>query len=121
MEHPLTLLDIASIAHEANRQICRCAGDHTQPRWDDAPPWQTESALAGVHYARLHPEATPRDMHASWVDQKIREGWKWGPRKDVDLKEHPDMVQFEDMAPIHKAKDHLILAITKALLPFADK
>lgn len=121
MNEPLSYLDIASICHEANRQLCRAEGDHTQARWDDAPPWQTEACLAGVHHVRLHPDTTPESMHASWVEHKVKDGWKYGPRKNVDLKEHPDLIPFSDLSPIHKAKDTLMIAICKALLPLARK
>ena len=41
---------IARIAHEVNRVYCLTIGDKSQPRWEDAPQWQKESAINGVEY-----------------------------------------------------------------------
>jgi len=35
--------------------------------------------------------------HARWRQEKISEGWKFGPDKDNDLKTNPNLVPWEDL------------------------
>lgn len=118
--HPLEIVDIARICHETNRAYCKSIGDNSQPAWDDAPLWQKKSAVAGVKFA-LAAERKPEDSHNSWLAEKEREGWKYGPSKDSNKKEHPCIVPYEQLPAAQKLKDHLFLAIvnvfTKKGLP----
>lgn len=98
---------IARAAHEINRAYCAALGDVTQPAWEDAPAWQKSSALAGVDMHLANPDATPEDSHASWLAQKLAEGWKYGPVKDVAKKEHPCCVPYAELPAEQKAKDYL--------------
>ena len=43
---------IAKVCHEVNRAYCMSQGDGSQPRWEDAPDWQKQSAISGVTPAR---------------------------------------------------------------------
>lgn len=104
---------IARAAHEVNRAYCRAIGDYGQPPWDDAPAWQRTSAINGVNGA-LH-GATPEQSHASWLAEKIATGWKYGPAKDPDKKEHPCMVPYRELPEEQKRKDDLYLATVRAM------
>ena len=65
----------AKAAHEANRKYCEAIGDYSQPDWEHAPGWQTDSAFAGVKFILANPDAGPDASHASWLQQKIENGW----------------------------------------------
>ena len=95
---------IARVAHEINRAYCASLGDTSQPAWGDAPEWQKTSALVGVDMHLAKPDATPEQSHESWLDQKLAEGWKYGPVKDVEKKEHPCCVPYADLPAEQKAK-----------------
>lgn len=107
---------IAEICHEANRAYCAALGDHSQLPWAEAPQWQRDSAIAGVNAIIDNPAQSPGASHASWLAQKEREGWKYGPVKDVEKKEHPCFVPYEDLPPDQKAKDYIFVAIAKTCL-----
>jgi len=96
---------IAKCCHEINRVYCESIGDFTQPKWDDAPYWQRESAVAGVQYAINNPDATPEDQHNSWMKAKFDDGWIYGPVKDPERKEHPCLVPYHALPEQQKAKD----------------
>jgi hypothetical protein len=106
---------IAKVCHEANRAYCETLGDTSQPRWEDAPEWQRTSAMNGV-LAVGNPLAKPSDSHDSWLAEKRATGWKYGPVKDPAKKEHPCFVPFEELPPDQQVKDHLFLAVARALL-----
>jgi hypothetical protein len=106
---------IAAVCHEVNRAYCESQGDLSQPRWDDAPAWQRESAIKGVRFALTHPDAKPSDSHESWLAEKRADGWRYGPVKDPDRKEHPCFVPYDELPAAQKAKDHLFLGTVRAL------
>lgn len=107
---------VAKICHEANRAYCQTLGDLTQPSWENAPSWQKESAIEGVKFHLKKPR-TVDDSHNNWMAHKIAAGWKYGPVKDADKKEHPCMVPFDELPYAQQFKDGLFLAIVMAMSP----
>lgn len=107
--------DIAIVCHEANRAYCRTIGDYSQPAWDDAPEWQRNSAVKGVEFCRANPSAPPSANHDSWLAVKEAEGWKYGPVKDPEKKEHPCFVPYDQLPDEQKRKDAIFKNIVAAL------
>lgn len=103
----------AQAAHEMNRVYCRALGDVSQTMWDDAPLWQQESALKGVDgvFAGNGPGAS----HESWLAEKNATGWKHGPVKDADKKEHPCMVPFNELPNDQQQKDVVFVATVRMM------
>lgn len=98
---------IAEFTHEINRAYCHGIGDDSQPAWADAPQWQKDSAFAGVTGILDGSIKTPADSHESWFAQKVADGWKYGPVKDPEKKEHPCMVPYLDLPQAQRVKDDL--------------
>lgn len=112
----MTNEEIAEICHEVNRGLCIALNDHSQNEWHLAPQWARQSAIAGVKYARRPDiEAHPAGSHSSWMRDKLADGWKYGPVKDVGKKIHPCLVQFEDLPPTQQLKDHLFITVCRVL------
>lgn len=107
---------IASVCHEANRQYCNTIGDDSQKPWKDAPEWQQASAIKGVEHHIEFPFAGPADSHNSWLAEKQEKGWKYGPLKDEDKKEHPCFVAFGELPVEQQMKDHIFGGIAKAMI-----
>ena len=107
---------IARICHEANRAFCLAMGDNSQVPWDDAPDWVKSSALNGVDYHIGDPDASPAASHQNWLEQKRKEGWAYGPVKDVERKKHPCFLPYDDLPMEQKAKDYIFRAIVHACL-----
>lgn len=107
--------DIARIAHEVNRAYCYALGDHSQPEWHKAPDWQQQSALHGAeHHVKKAAKGNipdPAWSHTLWMKEKQAAGWKYGPVKDADLKEHPCMVPFEELPKEQQAKDYIFVTV----------
>jgi hypothetical protein len=112
------IVQIAAVCHEANRMYCFTIGDQSQPSWDDAPDWQKKSAEEGVvfHLNALNSgvKPTPSASHDSWLAEKERDGWKYGPVKDAEKKEHPCYVPYDQLPLNQRMKDYIFSSIVEA-------
>jgi len=115
MKAQLSIETIAAVCHAANREFCAGMGDYSQPTWAEAPEWQRKSAIAGVEFHLAHPEATAAASHESWLEEKRRDGWAYGPLKDPAKKQHPCFVPFEALPPQQQLKDFLFRSIVHAM------
>ena len=105
---------ISRVCHEVNRAYCQALGDHSQVPWEDAPDWQRESARMGVDL-HLMGEFGPEASHISWMKQKLDDGWKYGPVKDAEKKEHPCIIPFDRLPVDQQAKDYIFRAVVVQL------
>jgi hypothetical protein len=102
---------IARLCHEVNKAYCESIGDHSQVSWEEAPEWQQNSAIDGVMFIKASPDTTPEDSHKNWLAHKVNDGWVYGPVKDVEKKEHPCMVPYEELPLEQRVKDYLFRAV----------
>jgi hypothetical protein len=112
----MKLEDIARVCHEANRGYCHSLNDYSQPVWELAPEWQRESAIKGVQFILDNPDAPPSASHDSWLEEKRRDGWKYGSVKDAEKKEHPCFVSYEELPLDQRRKDFIFGAVARACL-----
>lgn len=117
----MTQEQVAQVAHEVNKAYCESIGDFSQPSWEDAPDWQKSSAINGVNMHLENPNATPEDSHASWLNRKEEEGWKYGPVKNPETKEHPCFVPYDQLPASQKSKDYLFRQVIHSLKPFVSQ
>lgn len=110
----ITKEDIARVAHEVNRAYSQALGDHSHPRWEDAPEWQRASARMGVDLHTMG-DFGPEASHISWCNQKVEDGWVYGPEKDPDRKTHHCLVPFDQLPREQQAKDFIFRAVVHAL------
>lgn len=113
-----TVEHIAETAHEVNRAYCEALGDFSQAAWADAPEWQRASCTNGVKHHMANPGSTPRASHEVWLEEKRATGWKFGPVKNAETKEHPCFLPFDELKESDRAKDHLFRAVVRLLAPF---
>lgn len=110
---------IATICHEANRAYCATLGDFSQPEWNSAPQWQRDSAIKGVefHWKSLQrgAEPVPSASHESWLEEKRRDGWCFGPVKDPEKKTHPCFLPYTGLPVEQRMKDYIFAGIVKSI------
>ena len=112
----LEIEKIAKACHEVNRAYCLSLGDASQPAWEDAPQWQKDSVILGVKLHVNNPNVGPQASHECWMDQKIADGWKYGPTKDPEAKIHPCIVPFEKLPVEQQAKDFIFRAVVHQMM-----
>lgn len=108
--HAITV--IAQAVHESIRAYQAALGERASPPWEQAGEMQQWSRDA-VEFALSHP--TPGAQHEEWISAKRRDGWTFGPTKDLAKKTHPSLVPFDQLPESEKAKDAMLIAVVQAL------
>lgn len=112
---------IARLAHEANRTYCQMLGDDSHFAWEDAPEWQKRSAIEGVQAIMNNPLMGPEEGHRRWMEHKLKSGWKYGPKKDSERKEHPCLVPYSSLPITQRFKDYLFHSVVVAAMGLEDE
>ena len=87
--------------HEANKEIQQQTGEFIP----ELSEHLTKSILDGVYYVLDNPNCTPEQQHNNWCYFKRQDGWKYGPNKDFERKEHPCLVPYSELPEIQQRKD----------------
>lgn len=62
-------------------------------------------------------EKLARNTHDVWANQRISDGWRYGPARNDALKEHPCLVLYEDLDEMEKDYDRVVVQqVIKAIL-----
>jgi hypothetical protein len=109
----------ARAAHEANRVLCLALGDTSQPKWEDAPSWQKNSAKSGARMIVADPGITPEQLHEGWLALKAVDGWKYGSVKNSVTKEHPCFVPYNELPKSQRLKDEMFGLVARAVIGVA--
>lgn len=48
-------------------------------------------------------------LHINWMSFKVANGWKFGPVRDEEKKEHPCMVEYSVLSEDEKMKDRIFI------------
>jgi len=118
---PFDMIQIARVCHETNAAYCRAIGDNSQKDWDSAEEWQRQSAIDGVLFALNNPDAPASAQHDAWLEAKRRDGWKYGPLKNAEAKEHPCFVPYAELPVEQRLKDYLFKAVVSAFRQAASE
>ena len=50
-------------------------------------------------------EALARHIHGVWAEQRLSEGWRYGPSRNDARKEHPCLIPYEQLSDSEKEYD----------------
>jgi hypothetical protein len=54
--------------------------------------------------------------HERWIEEKLDNGWKYGIIKDNDLKLHPCLIPWQDLAEDEREKDRILVELIPQIL-----
>lgn len=110
----MTAEHIAYVAHNINRAYCEAIGEPVPPHWEEADQDMRNSLLRGVLFTLRH-NSTPEMQHEEWMKTKLEQGWKLGPVKDAEKKEHPNLVPYDQLPQEQRVKDFLFRGVVNSL------
>lgn len=62
-------------------------------------------------------ERLAENAHDMWAEQRLTQGWSYGPRRDDERKQHPCLVPYDQLPDSEKEYDRLTaLGTLKAIL-----
>ena len=64
-------------------------------------------------------ERLAENNHDIWAQKRIDEGWRYGPMRNDNAKEHPDLVPYDQLPEPEKEYDRkTVLEALKAIVAF---
>jgi hypothetical protein len=86
-----------------------------ESRADYAPkPINTSRVKLGDDLLELS-QLLARNNHEVWARQRLSDGWRYGPARDDERKEHPSLVPYEELSESEKLYDlNTVLETLKA-------
>ena len=61
-------------------------------------------------------EQMSKNVHDVWAETRIKQGWKYGERRNDELKTHPCLVPYEELPEEEKEYDSIISIGTLKLI-----
>lgn len=108
---------IAKIIHQCwvSHQIA--VGQPYNDRLTDA---QRESLLSGYRKFINNPTMTCQQNHEEWMEHRLANGWTLGPVKDEALKQHPDLIPYDQLPAVEKTKNEVFLSACRLIQAISD-
>ena len=79
-------------------------------------PIDTSSVALDADVLRLTEELS-RHAHDVWAAERLRLGWRYGPSRDDERREHPSLVPYDELPESEKQFDrNAVLGTLKAML-----
>ena len=50
-------------------------------------------------------EQLARNVHDNWAQSRLNEGWTYGPERNDTIKQHPCLIDYDDLPEIEKDYD----------------
>lgn len=70
-------------------------------------PVNTENVVLSAELEELI-EHLAKNTHEVWAQQRMKDGWIYGPNRDDDKKAHPDLVAYEELPESEKEYDRSV-------------
>lgn len=117
LSKPDLLIRCSQATHEVTRIFLCAVGDPTPREWD--VPWFELSDDLQVVTMKLVErillgERDPSILHASWAEDMLKIGWRWG--LDPEDYQHPCLVYYDELPAHQKRRLDLALSVTLGLM-----
>ena len=67
-------------------------------------PIDTKDVLLPEEIMELS-EVLSRNTHEVWASERIKQGWRYGEKRDDELKLHPCLVEYDELSECEKDYD----------------
>ena len=52
-------------------------------------------------------ERLAENVHDLWAQQRMKDGWSWGPKRDDAAKQHPGLIAYSELSDSEKEYDRI--------------
>ncbi len=103
------------------RDNIRCARHHLETKLPEvqmtiAPLASLAEEQVVTKFSHEQEQHLCKMEHERWVNSKLDDGWEFGPERDDDNKQHPDLLDWEDLPEKAREKDLLLVQALPAML-----
>ncbi|GAA1577963.1 RyR domain-containing protein [Kribbella sancticallisti] len=74
-------------------------------------PLDTSTVVLPTDLSALQEELAT-NAHAVWAAQRLQDGWRYGPTRDDEAREHPCLVPYEELPDSEKDYDRRLVGET---------
>ena len=79
-------------------------------------PISTSQVVLSENLLKLT-ERLAENAHDHWAQQRLRDGWRYGPRRDDVKREHPDLRPYSELPEAEKKYDRVtVMETIKAII-----
>ncbi len=116
---------IAATATNLCAMVCAQFGtvapeDPNLLKWHEQSEERKQLILRAVDMVIQHPDATPEDSHAGWLEQQLADGWTHGEKADSEAKTHPNLVPWPELPVEMRIRDSLLHLVVNELKGLPD-
>ena len=61
-------------------------------------------------------EELAKNVHETWAQGRIEDGWEYGPERDDTMKRHPGIVEYDELSEAEKEYDRITAIGTLKLI-----
>lgn len=118
-QNPVTnerAIKIARVAHMINDAYRAATGETPRGPFEQQSDDMKQGAILGVvqHLMNEH-GISPRVAHDLWMENKLKNGWRFGDVFNAETKEHNCLLPYDCLPESQRVKDHLFSAVVEAL------
>lgn len=109
---------IARIAHAADAALVAIRTGIAQPDWDELSEAQQQMVRFDVRQALRYPQAVDEQWHYVWRAEMAEAGWTYGAQLQAERKEHPALVEYDQLPTLWRERLYQRHAIVTANAAF---
>jgi RyR domain len=114
--HRFVVEDAARIAHDAIRRLYLTYGDR-YPAWDDLGGETRVAFILQVRHRLEHPNEPIELMHQSWIETRVKDGWKVAAEFSEAALTDPLLVPWKRLSDRAQARYQLLASVVASLAP----
>lgn len=114
--HRFVVEDAAKIAHAAIRTLILTFGD-VYPTWDELGGETRVLFMTQVRHRLEHPVEPADQTHVAWVDQRLKDKWKYGPAFSVEDLTDPLLVPWGKLQERDRVRYSLLASVVGSIAP----
>lgn len=116
----LSLIQIARLAYAALSIYQAIRKARKEKSWDELGEAVQKEFIEFIKPIIKKPYVSPEILHSNWMDDLLKNGWKWGEKKDEKAKTHPSLISWANLPVEIQFKNILVQNIVQQLVALSQ-